>query len=175
MLGTDNNLRNKVILDMTKYTYFSYLIICQVNYEHFPFIVDFVYFRPSEMMGFTRSLECEYAQVVNSKVQLITSMVLINPANHKGSKIIVIIMIRIKAQQENLPLLDGDPHHRCQGSKPDAENLSPLLVVIVQQDESDAAPLFSPQFVKSALTITLDPGHSFPHVPLGCNHQDQLQ
>lgn len=52
------------------------LIICQVNNKHFPLIVDFVYLWPTEMICFTRSLEGEDAQMVDSKVQLVASMVL---------------------------------------------------------------------------------------------------
>ena len=74
-----------------------------------------------------------------------------------------------------IPSLGGDQHHMCQENKLGAKNLSPLLVAIVQQDESDAVPLFSLQSVESVSTITVDPGHNFLHVPQGCNHQDQLR
>lgn len=47
-----------------------------MNYEHFPFVVYFVYFRPPKMMSFSTALECNYATMIYTQIQLIPAMIL---------------------------------------------------------------------------------------------------
>jgi hypothetical protein len=47
-----------------------------MNYKHATFKIDFMYFRPLEMVRFPTPLEGEDAAVVDAQVQLVSSVVL---------------------------------------------------------------------------------------------------